>query len=456
MNDEVPVSLIIEDGQSEEFGIEELCRHSRRVLWLSVRDGRRVVYKGLTEDLRDHPEEIASLRKEYSLGLRMDCEGVVRYYSFEMHPQLGPVIVMEYVDGYTLPDYLGKSRNDGVDLPPLDERLQISMDIAGSIEMMHGAGVLHRDLKPDNILIRKRDLRPKIIDFGHADSEDFMIYKNSVGTLQYGSPEQQIPSGGSVSGDIYSFGKILEKLLPEQRYRSIVDACISEDESGRPDIKWIRARLSNSGRGRSRWIWIIGVVIGMLSIGAVLGFYFSNDNGNAAVDGGSDEVKADSLFEIRAMGDESEVAEKQSDGGIDKIISKSGEEFKAREEDVKVQYHSKPTDTVDDKSDQTIQDKITIIVNKYTREADNINKHYGKLSFTDNVEENGQLRMKRSKDHQALLVSMEKELSGLGIDKSMQMDAYNRVWGYITAETIRIDGVDEKREEILRKLESIH
>ena len=120
MSDEVPVSLIIEDGQSDAFGTEELCRHSKMVLWLAVRDGRRVVYKGLTDNLRNHPEEIASLRKEYSLGVRLDCEGVVRFYSFELHPHFGPIIVMEYVDGYTLQEYLDKIRDDGIDLPPLD------------------------------------------------------------------------------------------------------------------------------------------------------------------------------------------------------------------------------------------------------------------------------------------------------------------------------------------------
>ena len=168
-------SLIIENDYSEEAGIEELCRHSRRVLWLSVRDGRRVVYKGLTRELQHHPEEIASLRKEYSLGVRIDCEGVVRFYGFEFHSQLGPIIIMEYVDGCTLHDYLRNNQIDNAELPQLDERLKIAIDIADSLSLIHSAGILHRDLKPDNILIRKRDLQPKIIDFGHADGGDFLI-----------------------------------------------------------------------------------------------------------------------------------------------------------------------------------------------------------------------------------------------------------------------------------------
>lgn len=470
MKEEVPVSLIIEEGQYEEFGIEELCRHSRRVLWLSVRDGRRVVYKGLTEDLRDHPEEIASLRKEYSLGLRMDCEGVVRYYSFEMHPQLGPVIVMEYIDGYTLPDYLGKSRNDGVDLPPLDERLKISMDIAESIEMMHGVGVLHRDLKPDNILVRKRDLRPKIIDFGHADAEDFMIYKNSVGTLQYGSPEQQIPSGGSVSGDIYSFGKILEKLLPEPQYRSIVDACISDDESGRPDIKWIRERLSNSRGGRLRWVWIIGIVV-VVSLVVCLELYFSNDKSDAVIDVATGVTaavtEADSVIEDKSKYDRPVDIKYDRPVDIEKaeVAPKLDMPSVAKEEDVEAQTLSKNPESVDTMTNKDMPEILTAIIDKYTRKIDNINKRYGKIPYNEYTEENGKLLIKRWKEHHALLTSMEEEISGListdleprdlDIRTSRLTKAINQVTNYLVSETARIDGMDEKeREELMQRMKS--
>ena len=474
MKEEVPVSLIIEEGQYEEFGIEELCRHSRRVLWLSVRDGRRVVYKGLTEDLRDHPEEIASLRKEYSLGLRMDCEGVVRYYSFELHPQLGPVIVMEYVDGYTLQDYLNKGRSDGSELPPLHERLKISMDIAESLAMIHGGGVLHRDLKPDNILIRKRDLRPKIIDFGHADAEDFMIYKNSVGTSQYGSPEQQVPSGGSMAGDIYSFGKILEKLLPEPQYRSIVDACISDDESGRPDIKWIRERLSNSRGGRLRWVWIICIVV-VVSLVVCLELYFSNDKSDAVIDVATGVAtgvttgvtEADSVIEDKSKYDRPVDIKYDRPVDIEKaeVAPKLDMPSVAKEEDVEAQKLSKNPESVDTMTNKDMPEILTAIIDKYTRKIDNINKRYGKIPYNEYTEENGKLLIKRWEEHHALLTSMEEEISGListdleprdlDIRTSRLTKAINQVTNYLVSETARIDGMDEKeREELMQRMKS--
>lgn len=466
MKEEVPVSLIIEEGQYEEFGIEELCRHSRRVLWLSVRDGRRVVYKGLAEDLRDHPEEIASLRKEYSLGLCMDCEGVVRYYSFELHPQLGPVIVMEYIDGYTLQDYLNKGRSDGSELPPFHERLKISMDIAESLAMIHGGGVLHRDLKPDNILVRKRDLRPKIIDFGHADAEDFMIYKSSVGTLQYGSPEQQMPSVGSMAGDIYSFGKILEKLLPEPQYRSIVDACISDDESERPDIKWIRERLSNSRGGRLRWVWIIGIVV-VVSLVVCLELYFSNDKSDAVIDVTTGVTEADSVIEDKSKYDRPVDIKYDRPVDIEKaeVAPKLDMPSVAKEEDVEAQTLSKNSESVDPMTNKDMPEILTAIIDKYTRKIDSINKRYGKIPYYENTEENGKLRIKRWKEHYALLNSVEEEISGListdleprdlDIRTSRLTKAINQVTNYLVSETARIDGMDEKeREELMQRMKS--
>ena len=79
--------------------LEPFRRRPRNLLWLTVREGRRFILKGLPEALRSHPEETARLRKEYSLGLRISHPGIAGTYGFEMHPFVGPVIVMEYIDG---------------------------------------------------------------------------------------------------------------------------------------------------------------------------------------------------------------------------------------------------------------------------------------------------------------------------------------------------------------------
>lgn len=223
----------------------------------------------------------------------------------------------------------------------------------------------------------------------------------------------------------------------------------SVDESKRPDIKWVIQHLSNSGRGRCRRKWIIGVAV-LLSLVACLTFYFSNDNRDAVNDVVAEEIKSDSIFEVKTMGNGSADGEK-ADVVEDEIIPESGGVSVAKEGDAKSQLPSKEAETADASTNQTIQENITAIVDKYIREADKINKRYGELSYTDNIEENQQLRLKRSKKHFALSDRMEKELSDLGIDKSMRRDAYHRLWTYIVFETNRIDGADELAKKVLQE-----
>lgn len=154
--------------------LEPFKTGTRNVLWLTVREGRRFILKGLPETLRSHPEEIARLRKEYSLGLRISHQGIVAVYGFETHPIVGPVIVMEYVEGISLHEFIRRGNR-----PSLKVRIGIARQIADALAYMHSLGVSHRDLKPDNILITRRN-EAKIIDIGLGDSEDSVVYKQSL------------------------------------------------------------------------------------------------------------------------------------------------------------------------------------------------------------------------------------------------------------------------------------
>ncbi len=239
---------------------------TRNMLWLTVREGRRFILKGLPEELRSHMEEVTRLRKEYSLGLRISHSGVAGVYGFEYHPEAGPVIVMEYVDGSTLDEFLGKGRQ------PLKVRVAIAMQIAGALDYMHSSGLSHRDLKPDNILITRRN-EAKIIDIGLGDSEDSVIYKQSVGTERFGAPEQQMPCVGDSRADVYSFGKLLELLLPEARFRKLRNGCLQEDPDKRMTmteaVEWLERYPKDNGLIKSFFLGciLVAVVITVWIIG---------------------------------------------------------------------------------------------------------------------------------------------------------------------------------------------
>lgn len=247
--------------------LEPFRKGTRNVLWLTVREGRRFILKGLPEALRSHPEETTRLRKEYSLGLRINHPGVVGVYGFETHPSAGPVIVMEYVDGITLAEFLKEGRKI-----PLKERTGIARQMADALSYMHSLGVSHRDLKPDNILITRRN-DAKIIDIGLGDSEDSVIYKHSLGTGQFGAPEQQSPYVGDSSVDVYSFGRILEMLLPEKKFRRLRAGCLKKDPDKRISMREVVENLDAAMKPKktSVWRWILRGYGIMIAIGLVFG-----------------------------------------------------------------------------------------------------------------------------------------------------------------------------------------
>lgn len=430
-DDGVPFSLIFnEEEKSADCGIEEICRRKRRVLWLTVKDGRRVALKGIAEDFRTDPGEITSLRKEYLLGLRIEAEGVARVYGFEQHPQLGHVIVMEYVDGKSLNQYLGNKHGEKHNPAPLPERMKIACGIAEALAAIHNAGVTHRDLKPDNILIRSKDLTPKIIDFSHGDSEDFVMYKHSLGTDKYGAPEQQIPSEGSRASDIFSLGKILNDILPEHRFAAIRNACLSEDAESRPDIEWVVNQLQSSGkRGKKVLITVISAVILLLTLGGIAYYHESRVPTGEDTNGKVEVIPAKDSQDISDP--EPPVAKPSNDPKIN--------------DNAKTQPIEDPSTATKPTNQEPVSvssiESVDDIIEKYRKEADRINERYGNLTYDE--DKNDKLRLKRGEEHFKLSDAMDKELADKGVSKMARSDAYYKLWKYILLQTNMLDGVNE-------------
>jgi serine/threonine-protein kinase len=141
------------------------------------------------------------------------------------HPNLLPLFdsgeaagllfyVMPYVDGESL-----RARLDREKQLPLDAGQRIATAVASALDYAHRHGVIHRDLKPDNILVRAEGggLRPKIADFGIAKVLEGTTYTVSgalLGTCRYMSPEQvKTPALADHRSDIYSLGVTLYELV---------------------------------------------------------------------------------------------------------------------------------------------------------------------------------------------------------------------------------------------------
>jgi serine/threonine-protein kinase len=181
-----------------------------------IRLGREVAIKTLRADLARDPAFQARFRREAQSAASLNHPAVVAVYDTgEDETAEGgsaPYIVMEYVDGRTLRTVL---QADGRLLP--DRALEITRDILGALDYSHRAGIIHRDIKPGNVMLARTG-EVKVMDFGIAraltGATSTMTQTAAVvGTAQYLSPEQA--RGEHVDGrsDIYSTGCLLYELL---------------------------------------------------------------------------------------------------------------------------------------------------------------------------------------------------------------------------------------------------
>jgi serine/threonine protein kinase len=156
------------------------------------------------------PNFYSRFQREEEIGRKLDHPFLLRFIPVENKSR--PYLVTEYLRGCTLAHLLGAMR-------PLPEKdaLRIASLLCDALRHMHEHGVIHRDLKPGNIMIcRDRTLR--LMDFGialSADSRKITLHgvTATMGTPEYMSPEQVKNERGDERSDIYSLGAVLYEML---------------------------------------------------------------------------------------------------------------------------------------------------------------------------------------------------------------------------------------------------
>ena len=177
-------------------------------------DNKLFAVKMLPSILVSNKRAYRQLKDEAIVAMQLVHPNIVQIRAFEENDG-NPFLVMDYVDGQTLDDYLAEhaGTTDGI---PEAEVLRILTPIAAALDYAHVEGVVHRDVKPANVMIRK-DGHPFILDFGVAreiqETMTRVTGKLSSGTLLYMSPEQLHGASPKPAQDIYSFAAMAYECL---------------------------------------------------------------------------------------------------------------------------------------------------------------------------------------------------------------------------------------------------
>jgi len=206
--------------------LEEIGRGAMGVVYLARQMSlkRKVAVKILARHLLDSPERQERFRREALAASRLRHPNIVTIIAFGDQGRV-PYIAMEYVAGKSLRESLGEIRK-GDPGPPAPGRSEgfrpasaarVVLGIARALEHCHGLGIIHRDIKPHNILLDEHG-EPRLVDFGLAkdlDLETISQEGSVAGTPHYMSPEQAQALGTEVDHrtDIYSTGAVLYELL---------------------------------------------------------------------------------------------------------------------------------------------------------------------------------------------------------------------------------------------------
>lgn len=191
---------------TEQIGMGGMAIVYRAV---DLRTGHNVAVKVLRPEFNEDSEFIGRFQREAEAASKMTHHNIVNLLDVGMDGE-NRYLVMEYVQGKTLKEVI---QERGKLSPPL--ACQIAIRILSALEHAHRNGIVHRDIKPQNILVHA-DGHIKVADFGIAriaNSSTLTKGDNVMGSVHYFSPEQAKGEGASAASDIYSTGIVLYEML---------------------------------------------------------------------------------------------------------------------------------------------------------------------------------------------------------------------------------------------------
>ncbi len=215
--DEMPLKASYTDYEvipSQGYSLIVKCRKGEQT----------VILKGLKEENSKRTLLRNALKREFKQCQQLNHTGIVRYQGLVEVEGYGLCIEEEFVEGRTLQAYLKEQHTD-------DEKIAIVNQIADVLRYAHSQGVIHRNLKPSNVLITAQGDHVKLIDFNVLSLDDV---KATADTTRFMAPElkdETMTADGTA--DIYSLGTIMKVMGLTLAYSEVIKRCCAFKRSDR-------------------------------------------------------------------------------------------------------------------------------------------------------------------------------------------------------------------------------
>lgn len=203
-------------------------------VWLArdERLGRPVAVKVISDSLAVDEAYVVRFEREARVAASLSHENLVKVFDYDAGAER-PLLITEYVDGGTLAERLEDDRRDQLEL----ERL--ALDLLAALDHIHKAGIVHRDVKPANVLFAG-DGRALLTDFGIAHPADATRLTQTgqvIGTLRYLAPEVVQGDTATAQSDLYACGVLLREAAGgsvPSHLCELVDWLTATDPEARP------------------------------------------------------------------------------------------------------------------------------------------------------------------------------------------------------------------------------